>query len=199
MIYVTSGRNRHSQSPVTPPKRSLRLRSNLCSRCAEIDLDALLSRQHKTQAGQLAQDLSPVPNWKIDSCALCSLLSSTIDLRHWPAGRKVPLRTYSSNKMEDKAWNSISTNLLQAGYSGRYIISQPGGMEGPVRIIKDEIEKTSFENVKSWISLCQNKHTKICSNEDPSFVPGLKLIDCITSDIILAEDKPYLALSYVWG
>jgi hypothetical protein len=35
--------------------------------------------------------------------------------------------------------------------------------------------------------------------EDPSFVPGLKLIDCITSDIILAEDKPYVALSYVWG
>jgi hypothetical protein len=72
-------------------------------------------------------------------------------------------------------------------------------MEGPVKIIKDEIEKTAFETVKSWISLCQNKHTKICSNEDPSFVPGLKLIDCITSGIVLAEDKPYLVLSYVWG
>ena len=186
------------QSSVTPPKRSLRVRSNLCTRCAKINLDALLSRPHKTQAGQLAKNLSPVPTWKIDSCALCSLLSSTMDLRHWPSGRKVPLRTYSSNKMEDKAWNSISTNLLQAGY-GRYIISQPEGMEGPVRIIKDEIGKTNFETVKSWISLCQNKHTNMCSIEDPSFVPGLKLIDCITSDIILAEDKPYAALSYVWG
>jgi hypothetical protein len=53
----------------------------------------------------------------------------------------------------------------------RYIVSQPEGMEGPVKIIKDEIEKTNFETVKSWISLCQNKHTKICSIEDPSFVP----------------------------
>ncbi|KAN0099232.1 HET domain containing protein, partial [Hyaloscypha variabilis] len=186
------------QSSATPPKRSLRVRSNLCTRCAKIDLNTLLSRPHKTQADQLAKNLSPVHNWKIDSCALCSLLSSTMDLPRWSAGEKVRLRTYSSNKMEDKAWNSISTNLLQVAV-GRYIVSQPEGKEGPVKIIKDEIENTDFETVKSWISLCQNKHTKICSVEDPSFVPGLKLIDCITSDIILAEDKPYVALSYVWG
>ena len=187
------------QSLVIPPKRSLRVQSNLCTRCSQIDLDALLSRPHKTKAGQPAKNLSPVPDWKIDSCALCSLLSSTMDLSNWPSGRRVPLRTYSSNKMEDKAWNSISTNLLQAGYSGGYIVSQPEGIEGPVRIIKGEIEMTNFETVKNWISLCQNKHTKVCSIEDPSFVPGLKLIDCITRDIILAEDKPYVAMSYVWG
>jgi hypothetical protein len=187
------------QSSVIPSERSLLVRSNPCTQCAKIDLDALLSRPHKTQAGQLAKNLSPVPNWKIESCALCSLLSSTMDLHYWPSGRKVPLRTYSSNKMKDKAWNSINTNLLEAGHSERYIISQPEGMEGPVRIIKDKIEKANFETVKSWISLCQNKHTKICSIADPSFVPGLKLIDCITSDIVLAKDKPYVALSYIWG
>ncbi|KAH6664202.1 heterokaryon incompatibility protein-domain-containing protein [Halenospora varia] len=187
------------QSSVAPSKRRLRVRSNLCTRCAKIDLDTLLSRPHKTQAGQLVKNLSPVSNWEIDSCALCSLLSSTMDLRYWPSGRKVPLRTYSSNKMGNKPWNSISTNLLQAGYSERYIVSQPEGMEGPVKIIKDEIEETNFDSVKSWISLCQDKHAKICSIENHSSVPGLKLIGCITSDIILAEDKPYLALSYVWG
>lgn len=187
------------QSSVAPSKRNLRVRSNLCKRCAKIPLDTLLSRPHKTQAGKPAKNLSPVSNWEIDSCALCSLLSSTMDLRYWPSGRKVPLRTYSSNKIGDKAWNSISTNLLQAGDSERYIVSQPEGMEGPVKIIKDEIEKTSFDTVKSWISLCQDKHTKICSIENPSSVPGLKLFDCITSGIILAEDEPYLALSYVWG
>jgi len=187
------------QSSVAASKRNLRERSNLCTRCAKIDLDTLLSRPHKTQAGQPAKNLSPVPNWEIDSCALCSLLSSTMNLHYWPSGKKVPLRTYSSDKMGDKAWNSISTNLLQVGQSGRYIVSQPEGIEGPVKIIKDKIEEASFETVKSWIDLCQNKHTKICSIENPSSVPGLKLIDCITSDIILAEDKPYLALSYVWG
>ncbi|KAH8665212.1 heterokaryon incompatibility protein-domain-containing protein, partial [Tricladium varicosporioides] len=173
--------------------------SNLCTRCAEIDLDTLLSRPHKTQIGQLAKNLSPVSKWEIDSCALCSLLSSTIDLRYWPSGSKVPLRTYSSNKMGNKAWNSINTNILQVGESERYIVSQPEGMEGPVKIIKAKIEEPNFDIVKSWISLCQNKHTKICSIEKHSSVTGLKLIDCITSDIILAEDKPYLALSYVWG
>jgi hypothetical protein len=187
------------QSSVAPSKRSLRERSKLCARCVKMDLATLLSRPHKTQAGQPAKNLSPVVNWKIDSCALCSLLSSTMDLHYWPSGRKVPLRTYSSNKMGDKSWHSINTNLLQAGYSERYIVSQPEGIEGPVKIIKDEIETIIFETVKVWISLCQKKHTKICSIENPSPVPGLKLIDCITSDIILAEDRPYMALSYVWG
>jgi len=196
-IYPTILPSLH-QTSIAPTKQGLRGRSNLCPRCTSIVLDTLLSRPHKTKAGQAAKNLSSVPHWEIDSCALCSLMSSTMELRYWTPKRKVPLRTYSSNKMEDNAWKSISTNLLKAGYSSRYIVSQPEGIEGPVRIIKDRIDETSFETVKSWISLCQDKHIKICSVENPSFIPGLKLIDCITGDIIMLEDKPYLALSYVW-
>ena len=187
------------QTSIAPTKQGLRGRSNLCPRCTSIALDTLLSRPHKTKAGQAAKNLSSVPNWEIDSCALCSLMSSTMELRYWTPERKVPLRTYSSNKMEDHAWKSINTNLLKAGHSSRYIVSQPEGIEGPVKIIKDRIDETNFETVKNWISLCQDKHIKICSVENPSFIPGLKLIDCITGDIIMLEDKPYLALSYVWG
>jgi hypothetical protein len=48
--------------------------------------------------------------------------------------------------MVDKVWSSISTKLLQVGHSRRYIVSQPEAVEGPVKIIKDEI--SSFDYVK---------------------------------------------------
>ncbi|KAH6699022.1 heterokaryon incompatibility protein-domain-containing protein [Leptodontidium sp. MPI-SDFR-AT-0119] len=187
------------QSSQSPSNQNHLLRSNLCKRCAQIPLDTLLSRPHKTQAGQSAKNLSPVPKWEIDSCSLCSLLSSTMNLEYWPAGRVVPLRSHSSNKLEEKTWSSISTNMLEVGYSTRLIVSQPEGIEGPVQIIKGGIEMGYFETVKSWINFCRDNHTKMCSVESFSPVQGLKLIDCQTLDIILAEGVPYLALSYVWG
>lgn len=157
----------------------------------------LLSRSHKTQAGQATKELSPVPSWDILSCALCSLFRSTLR-PFWSkqAGRKVPLRTYSSNKMVDKVWSSISTNFLEVGHSGRYIVSQPEGVDGPVKIIKDEIN--SFDYVKDWISLCSSRH-RICDVEVRSSNACQKLIDCETRAIVIGENRPYVALSYVWG
>ena len=170
---------------------------NLCRRCRKIDLNTLLSRSHKTHAGQTAKDLSPVPSWDILSCALCSLFQSTLD-RFWSkkAGTEVPIRTYSSNKMVDKVWSSISTNLLAVGHSGRYIVSQPEGVDGPVKIITEEID--SFDCVKDWISLCSSRH-RICDLQIPSSNACQKLIDCETRAIVLGENQPYVALSYVWG
>ncbi|KAG4434632.1 hypothetical protein IFR05_009896 [Cadophora sp. M221] len=188
-----------SQSSVSLSKDDRTARSNLCTRCAKIPLDTLLSRPHKTQAGQSAKNLSPVPEWEIDSCALCSLLSSTMNLKYWPAGIVVPLRSHSSNRLEEKAWSSISTNMLEVGHGARLIVSQPEGIKGPVKIIRGDIEMGYFETVKSWINFCRDKHTKICAVDNFSPVQSLKLIDCQTLDIILAEDMPYLALSYVWG
>jgi hypothetical protein len=157
----------------------------------------LLSRSHKTRAGQAAKELSPVPSWDILSCALCSLFQSTLDpIWSKQAGRKVPLRTYSSNKVVDKIWSSISTNLLVVGLSERYIVSQPEGVDGPVKIIKEEIN--SFDCAKDWISLCSNRH-RICDLEVPSSNACQKLIDCETRAIVLGEKRPYVALSYVWG
>ncbi|KAN0108704.1 HET domain containing protein [Hyaloscypha variabilis] len=172
--------------------------ANLCRRCREIDLDTLLSRPHKTHVGQAAKKLSPASTWKISSCVLCSLFQSTFDYKFWrtQVGRKVPLRTYSSNKMEDKVWSSITTNLMKIGDSERYLVSQPEGTKGPVQIIRSEID--SFECVKDWISLCSRNH-KMCNLETRTPVPGQKLIDCETRAIIPREGQPYVALSYVWG
>ncbi len=109
-------------SSVAQMNQNSSAKSSLCRRCSEINLDMLLSRSHKTQAGQAANELRPVPSWDIHSYALCSLLQSTLDpIWSTQAGKKVSLRTYSSNKMVDKLWSSISTNWLKVGYTGRYI------------------------------------------------------------------------------
>ncbi len=184
-----------SRSTVSVRKRSLRARSNLCKRCAEIDLDILLSRPSKTQAGQAAKNLSPVRDWKIDSCHLCSLLHSTIGSHGW-GSRKVPFKTFWSNKMVDKMWSSISTNLLMVAYSGRYIVSQPEGITGPIKLIKKKID--SYDMVKTWINLCQSRHTKTCSIANRFSIPGLRFIGCDTRAIVPGEAHLYVALSYVW-
>ena len=49
-----------SQSSAAQTKRSLPAQSDLCRRCTRIDLDTLLSRPHKTYAGQPTKKLSPV-------------------------------------------------------------------------------------------------------------------------------------------
>jgi hypothetical protein len=50
-----------NQSSAARGNRNLSAKSTLCRRCAKIDLDTLLSRLHKTHAGQAAEELSPVP------------------------------------------------------------------------------------------------------------------------------------------
>ena len=197
IVYPTilPGFIKQSSAAQTNPYPSAK--RSLCRRCAKIDLDTLLSRSHKTQAGQPAKNLSPVPSWD-QSCTLCSLFHSTLR-PVWstePTREKVPLRTYSSNKMKDKVWGSISTNLLQTADSKRYIVSQPEGVGGPVKIIKDKID--SFDCVKDWISLCSSQH-RICDLEVQSSSACRKLIDCETRGIVPGENRPYVALSYVWG
>jgi len=181
-------------SSSVPGGRNPLAEGGLCKPCTDIDLDTLLSRPHKTQAGQLAKKLSPALSWD-DSCTLCRLFLSTMDPAWRKSTEKVPLRTYSSNKMEDKFWNLISTNLLHLGY-WKYLVSQPEGTRGPVKIVKNEI--SSFECIKDWISLCSRQH-KICNLKAGIHVPGQKLIDCETRALVSRQHQSYVALSYVWG
>ncbi|MAB46845.1 MAG: hypothetical protein CMN67_15775 [Sphingomonadaceae bacterium] len=99
-------------------------------------------------------------------------------------------------------WSSVNTNMLQilakhSQFSGRYIVSQPSGIKGPVQMIGAKIEQ--YETVKNWINLCQVMHTKVCMINGPSTVRYQKLIDCQTRTLVPAKDHPYVALSYVWG
>ncbi len=115
---------------------------------------------------------------------------------------KLELRAYSSSRMHYMGWSCVDTNILQilapgTRFSGRYIISQPSGIKGPVQMIREKIEQ--YETAKDWINLCQAMHTTVCRVKNPAIVRYQKLIDCQTRTLVPAEDHPYVALSYVWG
>lgn len=188
---------RLQQSPTSRTKRSLRARTQLCQRCAKLDIDTLLSRQHKTYRGLPVATLGPVAKWKIGWCPFCSLLYSTLSPAWSNSSEKQPLRSLSSNKISSTWWKSTKTNLLELDHSLRCIVSQPEGLNGPVRTIEEKIN--NYEIVKDWISLCRNHHTKVCSIGNTSSIPSLRLIECKTGKLVPAKNHPYVALSYVWG
>ncbi len=190
------------QSSLAQQKRGLRASSSLCKRCQKIDLDKLLSTQYKTSRGLPAGRLINVSTWEIDTCALCSLLRSTLPPYVPDDHMKIALQAYSSKRIHYMGWSSTDTNMLQilsaySQFSGRYIVSQPSGIKGPVQMIREKIER--YETVKKWINLCQVMHTTVCMIKGPSTVRYQKLIDCRTRTLVPAEDHPYVALSYVWG
>ena len=187
------------QSSLAQQKQGLRASSSLCKRCKGIDLDKLLSEKYKTYVGLPVGNLSHISTWEVDTCALCNLLRSTMPPYLRDDDIKTKIRAYSSVRINYMGWSSIDTNMLQifgAGMS-RYIVSQPSGIKGPVKMIRENIEQ--YEAVKNWIKLCQVMHTTICITKDPSTVRYQKLIDCQTRTLVLAKDHPYVALSYVWG
>lgn len=99
--------------------------------------------------------------------------------------------------MSSTWWKATNTNLIELDYSTRCIVSQPEGLKGPIRIIKEQIN--NYEIVKDWISLCRSHHTEVCSIEKTSAISSLRLIECKTGKLVPAENHPYVALSYVWG
>jgi hypothetical protein len=187
---------RYSSGPHN--KEVVHVQGTLCKDCAQIDLDALLKRQHKTVAGQtVKKKLGPARNLQASSCALCQLVYSSLGPHYQKASGLIPLRTFSSTRMRDTTWSSIDTNLMQAHATCKYIVSQPEGSNGPIRIVKGRIQ--DYEIFKNWINLCRVYHTKVCAVETSNSVPFHKLIDCETRIIIPASNHPYVALSYVWG
>lgn len=190
------------ESSLAQQKRGLRASSSLCKRCKKIDLDKLLSTKHKKSGGLSVSGLISVSTLEVDTCALCNLLRSTLAPNLPDDNMKIALQAYSTNRIHYMGWSSVDTNMLQIlaedpRFSGRFIVSQPSGIKGPVQIIQEKIER--YDTVKNWINLCQSMHTTVCMIKDHSTVRYQKLIDCQTRTLVPVEDHPYVALSYVWG
>lgn len=148
------------QSSLAQQKRGLRASSSLCKRCQKIDLDKLLSTKYKTYGGLPAGGLTNVSTWEVDTCALCNLLRSTLPPYVPDDHMKIALQAYSSKRIHYMGWSSVDTNMLQilakySQFSGRYIVSQPSGIKGPVQMIREKIER--YEAVKigsTFVKLC---------------------------------------------
>lgn len=77
-------------------KEVVQVQGTLCKDCAQIDLDTLLKRPHKTVAGQtVKKKLGPAQNLKTRSCALCYLVYSSLGPHYQEDSGLIPLRTFS--------------------------------------------------------------------------------------------------------
>jgi hypothetical protein len=57
-----------------------------------------------------------------------------------------------------------------------------------------------FSIIKEWLQLCRSHHANTCDSTTGDRVKGLKLIDCKTKAVLVADTTSrYVALSYVWG
>jgi hypothetical protein len=194
------------QSSLAPAKLGFSARSGLCRRCTELDLDTVLSQPIKTRKARLITNLAPATNWMIDSCAFCSLLSSTLPpaspLLQQSSGH-IPLISLSTYQAQGLDWRPLTSNILQLEQNGlddnRLLVSEPAGIKGTIKFIRENLDVASFDRIKKWIDLCRNSHTKVCSIKEQSTVTGIKLIDCDTNIIIPGREHHYVALSYVWG
>ncbi|PMD31096.1 HET-domain-containing protein [Hyaloscypha variabilis F] len=194
------------QSSLAPAKLGFSARSGLCRRCTELDLDTVLSQPIKTRKARLITNLAPATNWMIDSCAFCSLLSSTLPpaspLLQQSSGH-IPLISLSAYQAQGLDWRPLTSNILQLEQNGlddnRLLVSEPAGIKGTIKFIRENLDVASFDRIKKWIDLCRNSHTKVCSIKEQSTVTGIKLIDCDTNIISPGSEHHYVALSYVWG
>ncbi|KAF2729109.1 HET-domain-containing protein, partial [Polyplosphaeria fusca] len=61
--------------------------------------------------------------------------------------------------------------------------------------------KIDFTPLSKWLDFCDAKHVKECTVSRRVRLPGFKVIDCHTNQIVSqdAVDCRYVALSYVWG
>lgn len=54
--------------------------------------------------------------------------------------------------------------------------------------------------VRKWMHYCKSNHSTSCCVSESVWVPGLRLIDCGKLSVTEFDtNKPYVALSYVWG
>jgi hypothetical protein len=136
-------------------------------------------------------------------CRLCRFLktlgSTGYDVIYtqdiWDAGRSMA-RPLESHLHRSSARIFRSELAKERSFAISYMNS-PNRNIAPQRISATTID---YELVKYWIRTCHENHDGQCSTLQHKTVPGLKVIDCKTREIIYPNPNyRYVALSYVWG
>lgn len=61
-------------------------------------------------------------------------------------------------------------------------------------------DRVDFPEIRDWIRHCVDYHGHDCAKVSPKRLEGLRVIDCVTRDIVqLPKGGEFAALSYVWG
>jgi len=197
----------------------------VCSRCLAIDLDSAFNVKVEGLYGTFITELGSSPEpLETSSCGFCHLLAEVrpdspgpFDLyafssklfeievsKHFGHPRIPGLHDTVLlsviERREHKLANRDQTleRLRETGYICSLMDLHPSQFKFRGRLLNAEI--ADFDLIKTWLQTCRTYHTRLCSLEIVAPVPGFKVIDCITRNIIhLTRDSEYLALSYVWG
>jgi hypothetical protein len=193
---------------------------NLCQRCACINWTNLVSNQalHDRESWDgLALLCVPETSQELSasSCPLCRLMSSD---RMFGKDPDRALFVYNACYTEEDSkghdqqdWRQYAPGLRLEHIRAPQTRFQSADQE---YILQDACQGTQgyllrklgpeiidYEILQCWLRYCKRHHTG-CTQTYDCFIPGLKVIDCTTGNVIDApEDEAfhYVALSYVWG
>jgi hypothetical protein len=162
------------------------------------------------------------------TCPLCRLLSASLCpcAHSWS---EPTVRDHATLDLYDLRALSFTTNCSWAQGHGdlahdchillaiRGMISSNGGYEiyikkefGYVVCLPKERQERQFvprvipdrfdvQKARSWVQSCKKNHANTCS-ENVAIIPGMRIIDCETLEIVEAESgMVWVALSYVWS
>lgn len=193
----------------------------VCDACRGIDFTAAFDRL-KTNPSRwdgyiVDKDATRLTTSRSSQCPLCTLLKDANLLKgqetiepclrafsYLHNARGVMPRTIGAQDSVILAVNETSELCLVGGDGhGKkdMAICYPRGQKPG--LLKPQVVAATFDpgRARSWINNCKEHHSARCTGKSLSpVVPGMKLIDCETRQVKLADSTmQWVALSYVWG
>ena len=182
------------------------------------DLDGKLNSQTRTvmytENQEESVELSDVAALSPE-CPVCSMIDSLLPAKGTPGGMQISLGILAETIRPPFHWSinhpreeySVLNITIESELTNepplidvRLVKSHQSMVQNVVvrEIIPNEID---WELVAKWLDCCDTDHTGDCGPSTMVPVPGFKLIDCFTKEIVEKSpgDCKYVALSYVWG
>ena len=83
----------------------------------------------------------------------------------------------------------------------QFEIQHPSNNRSSFLLPKLDLDNLDYALFRRWLHHCRDHHGSHCDWTHSSPIPGLRVIDCDTMQVVPApeDDFRYVALSYVWG
>ena len=199
-------------------------RSDFCAQCRAVILEDFLYRY----PGSTYPDVH-LQILRGSTCPLCRFFDAVIHASRTStavsSSAEFCLPTYGTYGLVFRGYDFVSLEMakyrqshsrfiLPLDYTCKEITSQKPSPTSenslhPLRQIPYEPPNPyaiDFELVRTWISVCREKHRKLCREPETELLanitalPSFRVIDCSKKSIVQAPTVfEYVALSYVWG
>jgi hypothetical protein len=196
----------------------------ICGRCRDIGLDApsQMKKLSRRSPGRRVCWLGTATSMKTASttCKICSFLLDEITIAQskFPISSRYQLRMVPARHVFDQGAVSLKDQdqiilcvtgehqpdiLDKQPHTKRYILplSQSNSIDS-VQIAGRQLDsaRIDYTAIRSWIQFCDDHHKTTCGQANTIKLPGFKVMDCSTHEIVLLPSNcNYVALSYVWG